>query len=147
MAVVGPPKEALVLAERQREELAARVQRSVPRWANYQEDLKGQLGSTPVARWKGRPIRARVSGAEASVVFEVSGPWASYDFALPVLLKNHLGPGYRNDSARRTGSEVEYVFGMRDHVEGTAVPWVEIAYPHNYRRLAFSEDGTWSTGK
>ena len=125
-------------------DLAARVQRSVPRWANYQEDLKGQLGSTPVARWRGAPVRARVSGAEASVVFEVTGAWASYDFALPVLLKDHLGAVYRNSSARRTGSEVEYLFRMRNHVEGTTVPWVEVAYPHNFQRLAFSDEGTWS---
>ena len=127
-----------------REELAGRVQRSTPRWANYQEDLKGQLGSTPVARWKGRPIRARAGGAELSVVFEVTGAWASYDFALPVLLKDHLGAVYRNSSASRTGSEVEYLFRMRDHVQGTTPPWVEIAYPHNFQRLAFSDDGTWS---
>ncbi len=126
------------------EELAGRVQRSMPRWANYQEDLKGQLGSTPVARWKGRPIRARVAGAEISVVFEVSGAWAGYDFALPVLLKDHLGAVYRNSGASRTGPEVEYLFRMRDHVEGTPVPWVEIAYPHHFQRLAFSDDGTWA---
>lgn len=126
------------------EELARRVQASVPNWANYQEDLKGQLGSTPVARWKGRPIRAHAGGAEITVVFEVSGPWAEYDFALPVLLKDHLGAVYRNSSASRTGPEVEYVFQMKDHTQGATVPWVEIAYPHNLQRLAFSDKGTWA---
>ncbi len=126
------------------EELARRVQRSFPEWADYQEDLKGDLGSTPVARWEGRPVRARVAGSEVSIVFEVSGPWAEYDFALPILLKDHLGKVYRNNETRRTGSEVAYTFRLRDHVEGTSVPWMEIAYPHNLQRLAFSDDGTWA---
>ena len=126
------------------EELGRRVQRSVPRWANYQEDLKAQVGSTPLARWEGSPIRARVAGDEITVAFEVSGPWAEYDFALPVLLKDHLGNVYRNRAAGHRNSEIEYIFQLTDRVEGTSVPWVEIAYPHHFQRLAFSDKGTWS---
>ncbi len=125
------------------DELALRVQRSVPRWANYQEDLKAQVGSTPLARWEGSPIRARVAEDEVTVAFEVSGAWADYDFALPVLLKDHLGKVYRNHAARRTNSEVEYIFRLADRSEGASIPWVEIAYPHNFQRLAFSDEGTW----
>ena len=126
------------------EELAQRVQRSFPDWADYQEDLKAQLGATPVARWEGAPLRARVAGDEVTVVFEVSGPWAEYDFALPILIKDHLGMVYRNNAARRTGPEVEYTFQLKDRVEGTSVPWVEIAYPHHFQRIAFSDEGEWS---
>jgi len=126
------------------EELADRVQRSVPAWADYQEDLKGQLGATPVARWQGRPIRAQVDGESVSIVFEVSGAWAEYDFALPVLIKDHLGKSYRNTGARRTNSEVEYLFQIAGHVAGTTLPWVEIAYPHHLERLAFSQEGAWT---
>jgi len=126
------------------EELAQRVQRSFPDWADYQEDLKGQLGSTPVARWEGAPLRARVAGDEVTVVFEVSGPWADYDFALPILIKDHLGKAYRNNAARRNGLEMEYTFQLKDRVEGTSVPWVEIAYPHHIQRIAFSDKGKWS---
>lgn len=125
-------------------ELAGRVLRSQPDWADYQEDLKGQLGATPVARWKGRPLRARVDGAEVSIVFEVSGVWAEYDFALPVLIKDHLGKSYRNRSARRANSEVEYLFQLTGHTEGTRLPWVEVAYPHHLERLAFSQEGAWA---
>lgn len=126
------------------EELAQRVQRSFPDWANYQEDLKGQLGATPVARWEGRPLRARVARSEVSIVFEVSGAWAEYDFALPILLKDHLGKVYRNRFTRHTNSEVEYIFHLTNRVEGTSVPWIEVAYPHHLERLAFSDEGEWS---
>lgn len=129
------------------EELAQRVQQSFPDWADYQEDLKGQLGATPVARWEGVPLRARVAGDHVTVVFEVSGPWADYDFALPILIKDHLGKVYRNNGARRTGQEVEYTFRLRDRVEGTSVPWLEIAYPHHFQRIAFSDEGEWSAGE
>ena len=51
-----PPAEVSV------DELAQRVVRSVPDWADYQEDLKGHLGATPVAQWQGAPIREAVLG-------------------------------------------------------------------------------------
>ena len=126
------------------EELAARVLQSAPKWADYQEDIKGHLGATPVARWRGEPVRARIDGADAIVIFEVSGVWATYDFALPVLLKDHLGNVYRNRSSIRIGSEVEYRFLLKDRVEGTSVPWIEVAYPHHFQRLALSPEGTWA---
>jgi len=126
------------------EDLAGRVLRSVPDWADYQEDLKGQLGATPVARWQGRPLRAQVEGDKVSIVFEVSGAWAEYDFALPVLIKDHLGKSYRNNAAHRTDSEVEYLFQISGRVEGTSLPWIELAYPHHLERLAFSQEGAWT---
>ena len=85
-----------------------------------------------------------MAASEVFIVFEVSGAWAEYDFALPILLKDHLGKVYRNTGAGRAGSEVEYTFRLRDHVEGMSVPWMEIAYPHHVQRLAFSYEGTWT---
>lgn len=126
------------------EEIAERVAKSLPKWANYQEDIKGQIGSTPVARWKGEPVEARVDGSDVFVTFELSGAWAQYDFALPVLLKDHLGKVYQKRDATRNGTRVEYRFQLTNRVEGASLPWVEVAYPHHFERIAFSAQGTWS---
>jgi len=125
------------------EELAERVLESAPVWADYQEDIKGQLGATPAARWHGEPLRLRVEGDQVSLVFEVTGIWATYDFAMPVLVKDHLGNVYRNESATRDGTTVTYGYTLKDRVEGTSVPWLEIAYPHHFERLALSPQGEW----
>ena len=124
-------------------ELARRVAGSVPQWADYQEELKAHLGATPVARWQGEPIRAVVEGREVRVTFAIRGVWARYDFALPVLLRSHLGKVYVNRQATRRASEVTYIFQLIDLADGAATPWVEIRYPHRERRLLMSPEGTW----
>ena len=55
------------------EELRYRVESTTTDWANYHEDLKRYIGSTPVARWKGKPTKSWIEGDTISIVFEISG--------------------------------------------------------------------------
>jgi hypothetical protein len=85
------------------EELSTLVSKCNPIWANYNEDLKGQIGSTPVARWKGKPVRASIEENKAIVVFAIEGYWADLDVFLPILAREPLGDIAEAHQIRRTG--------------------------------------------
>lgn len=127
------------------EELRQRVQESDPIWANYHEDLKAQIGSTPVARWVGEPVGARIVGSEVHVDFRLTGLWSELEFPLPMLVRNHLGTVVRESSAAQGNSAqgnsvMTYIFPLSDGVS----PWVDLQYPHYTRKIVFNADGVWS---
>lgn len=125
------------------EELQRRIETSAPRWANYQEDIKGQIGAAPAAEWEGKPISARIDGANLRVEFEIAGPWEARELALPLLAHDPLGNTYQNTAALFEGARVTYVFTLAEVPARGTLPWVEIKYPHRERRLVFSDTGVW----
>ncbi len=126
--------------------LARRVAESVPQWANYQEDIKGQIGARAVAQWRGRPVSAEWIGAMLDVEFELSGPWAGRDVALPILCHTPSGKFLRSGEAMRNGEIVRYSFPAGDEESMLRPAWVELKYPHEERRIAFDEKGRWQAG-
>ena len=125
------------------EELERRVGASAPQWADYQEDIKAQLGATPAAEWEGKLISARIDGANLYVEFEIIGPWASREIALPLLAHDPLGNTYRNVGSQFEGARVTYEFVLDEAAAKRMLPWIELKYPHRERRLVFSDDGLW----
>ncbi|MFP6615639.1 MAG: hypothetical protein VCB26_04485 [Candidatus Hydrogenedentota bacterium] len=121
------------------DELRRRVEATTTDWANYHEDLKGQIGSTPVARWKGEPVSSRIEGNTLSIVFEVSGYWAEAEVNLPLIILDPLGKTYANSDSIRVGSMVTYTFLISGD-ESPRVPWIELKYPHATRRIVYAEE-------
>ena len=127
------------------EQLQEKVLACAPRWANYNEDLKGQIGSTPVARWKGEPVRASIEGGQATVVFSIEGYWVDTAVQLPVLAREPLGDVMRATRSHGNGSEVSYFFALKPEViSGSGSVWLEIQYPHHIKRIVFDSAGFWS---
>jgi len=125
------------------EELARRVAASRPEWANYQENIKGQIGATPVAEWDGEPIAASASESSLEITFRLSGPWASRELALPVLVRDPYGALHRHERAVRDGSLVRYYFAREQPTNSSPLAWVEILYPHHEDRIVFDAAGKW----
>ena len=131
-ACAGPPDDA---------ELARRAAASRPTWNNYPEDVKAQIGATPVAEWAGRLAEVRAARGGVTVVFDLTGPWARRNAAVPVLLQEPFGGVHRDSEARREGTRVVYAFALepRDGVP----PWVELQFPHGRRHVVLPSDGVW----
>lgn len=128
-------------------ELAGRVARARPDWSNFTEDLKGYLGATPVARWKGVPREARVEGNMVRIRFAIDPPWSGYAFGMPILLRDPLGHVHLNRDYERGDGNGTYTFVLNELDPDVALPWVEIKYPSEHqKRLVFSGDGTWRAG-
>lgn len=125
------------------EELRKRVETSTPLWANYEEDIKAQIGATPAAQWEGKPVSARIDGANLYVDFEIAGPWVARKLALPLLAHDPLGNTYQNTGAEIDGAQTIYVFVLTEDAARDGLPWVDLKYPHHERRLVFSDDGDW----
>ena len=123
--------------------MARRVENSQPTWQSYSEDIKGQIGATPVAEWEGELTEVRLEGGAVRVTFRLSGPWAQRDAAIPVLLREPFGGTRRNTGARRDGDFVTYIIELPETARGQALPWVELKFPHGQRRLPLSEKGIW----
>lgn len=123
-------------------ELERRCRDSAPVWNNYQEDIKGQIGAKPVAEWHGSPVWAILEGRELGVAFDLTAPWSEYPCALPILLRDPLGNEYKSVQTDLSDGLRVYRFTL---AEGAIVglPWVEIHYPHQQRRLALDETGRW----
>jgi len=123
-------------------DLAQRVASSRPTWENYHEDVKAQVGATPVAQWVGEPESAARVPRGVRVTFLVTGAWAQRDCAPPVLLRDPRGEVHRSVRAAIAGGRVAYSFEWPGS-EGALLPWIELRYPHGEKRLVLSEDGTW----
>ncbi len=126
------------------EVIAARCRAAQPRWSSYQEDIKGQVGAAPVASWTGEPVGAVCEGVEVSVTFRLSPPWSDYPAAIPVLLRSPTATVHAACAIRREGSNRTYVFELPDSAVAGSLPWVEVRYPHNERKLYFEPDGVWN---
>lgn len=124
------------------EELQKRVLLSKPVWTNYNEDIKGQIGSTPVARWKGQPLRASIGEEQVEVIFVLEGLWSSTDVNLPILAREPLGDVLVPLKSHREGQKVTYIFSLKPEVTKSSA-WLEIQYPHNIKRLVFDSSGNW----
>lgn len=124
------------------EELRKRVANANPDWANYHEDLKGQIGSTPIARWKGEPIQASINGSTITVIFHVTGYWAEAGANLPLLIRDPFGKTYADTASTRVGNEVTYTFALPS--ADVDIDWFELSYPNASRRIAFT-DHEWKT--
>jgi len=120
-------------------EIAARCATAKPVWQNYQEDVKGQVGASATATWRGRPVRLETEGNTARLTMHVEPPWSDYDAAMPILLRDPLGHTVQNDPTATGRVERVYTFQL----PGVAgAPWVEIHYPHQERRLPLTS-GQW----
>ena len=122
------------------EEVRARIEESEPAWANYLEDLKGQIGSAPVAKWRGEITSARASEGQVKVNFEIREYWLENAMAIPMLIRDNVGYVTRESSAEFEDSITSYTFEVRQQ---SAPPWIEIQYPGSTRRLLFGTDGEW----
>jgi hypothetical protein len=127
-------------AEPTEAELTQLVARARPAWENYGEDMKAALGATPVARWSGRPVLARLDRSKVYVEFELSPPWNEYVFGMPVLLRDPLGRVHRPASYE----DNTYTYSLAGFAPGAVIAWVELRFPPNEeRRIAFDREGVW----
>lgn len=138
--IVGTPTEEI-----DKQELRRRVNSTFTDWANYHEDLKAQIGSTPVARWKGQPVRSHIENNTISIVFQVTGYWAETDVNLPLLIRDPLGRTFPETTSTREASDVTYIFRIPGN-DNVQIPWIELRYPHATRRIAYT-DGSWEPGQ
>ncbi len=125
-------------------ELAKRCEESRPAWASYQEDIKGQIGARPVARWRGQLIEVRQESQSIAATFRLQSPWAEYGADVPVLLRDPMGHEYRQDQVVGEGPERKYVFLLDSKNAASPLPWIEIHFPHTERRVALGTEGRWS---
>ncbi|MCF6285408.1 MAG: hypothetical protein L3K26_09490 [Candidatus Hydrogenedentes bacterium] len=124
------------------DELARRCAASRPAWNGYQEDVK-EIGTRPVAQWRGHPTALTLSGGTVHLVFELGAPWDAWDAVLPVLLKTPEGQVLQNVRHERNGSSRTYVFFLSSASETPVPPWLEIQYPHTRQRLYLNAHGAW----
>jgi hypothetical protein len=125
------------------EELARRCAESAPTWDSYQEDIKGQIGAAPVAEWRGAPAWAALSEGVLSVGMRVESPWSERTCSLPILLRDPFGEVHLGRNAVLEDGVFVYRFTLGANPDA-ALPWVEIHYPHQIRRLSLRSDGTWT---
>lgn len=122
------------------DDLARLVRRARPVWANYGEDLKAQLGATPVARWSGGPVEAQLDGNRLQLTFDIGPPWSEYAFGIPVLVRDPLGKVHRH----RGYASGMYEFTLDGFAADAVIPWIEIRFPpYEERRIAFDANGIW----
>ena len=125
-------------------DLRRRVALSNPDWANYQEDIKAQIGAAPVAQWQGKPVRVWRDGAVIQVTFKLEGPWAERDMVIPVLIRDPLGHERRHLSYSLQLPEVIYSFQLGEEASEALIPWIVVKYPHHEERLTLDSTGRWS---
>ena len=125
-------------------ELATKCRESRPAWVSYQEDIKGQVGARPVARWRGRLVEVRQEEGAMTVTFRLESPWAAYDADVPVLLRDPMGREYRQNRVERQDGTRRYIFQLDAKDGASILPWVEIHFPHTERRVALGNKGRWT---
>ena len=76
------------------------------------------------------------------VTFELAGPWASREAAIPVLLRDPLGVVHRSSGEVLASPRVTYEY-MDGQGALATVPWVELRYPHKEQRVMLDADGHW----
>ncbi len=125
-------------------ELSKRCTESRPAWASYQEDIKGQVGAQPVARWQGKLVDLRQEAGLITATFALESPWAEWEADVPVLMRDPMGHEYRQDGIDRDGSIRRYRFHLDPADASSILPWVDIHFPHTERRIALGTGGHWS---
>ena len=124
------------------EGVAQRCLDSEPTWENYQEDVKAQIGATPVALWAGEPVAGRMEAGEFRLTMRVEPPWDDLHCAMPIMLRDPMGRVHLAREAQGSGSERVYSFALSGGAS-SAPPWVEVHYPHRIARLPLENGGIW----
>lgn len=124
------------------EEIQTRIDESNPDWANYHEDLKAQIGATPVAKWHGLPVSAKLADGSLHITFTLEGYWIENQLVIPLLIRDNLGHVTSETGATLDGTAITYTFSVS---QDPPPPWVELQYPHATRRIAFDTNGAWSS--
>jgi hypothetical protein len=117
------------------EELERRVKISRPTWERYQEDIKAQIGAGPAAEWVGEPKNSTVKSGELHILFEITGPWSTRPFAIPVLVRDPAGNVFQSIDAKPNGNLSDYVVSLPGKLDPSTLSWVEVRYPGNTKRL------------
>jgi len=125
-------------------ELEKRCAESDPAWISYQEDIKGQVGAQPVARWRGALQEVRQESDTVTVTFQLEAPWDEYRAAVPVLLRDPMGREHRQDRVVREDGLRRYIFRLDAQSGASLLPWVDIHFPHTERRVALDAMGHWA---
>ena len=126
-------------------ELAVLAENSRPKWQTYQEDIKADIGAGPVAQWVGEPVKAVHEQAGVRVTFQMSGPWAARDTAIPVLIQDPLGRVIQNVSHQRRQQTLTYQFNFSETGSATTLAWIEIKYPNRVKRMILDGKGVWKS--
>lgn len=125
------------------DELARRCAASQPSWQSYPEDVKAQIGASPIAEWQGTPSQAQYDQGRFRVTYALQGPWAHRSVAVPILLQDPTGRVHRNVLAECASGRVVYSFDLSKTDEETVPAWVELKFPHGTKRISLSERGEW----
>lgn len=129
------------------EEMARLTASAAPTWENYPEDIKAQIGAGPVAEWQGKPVKAVWDGKETiEVTFEMTGPWATIDAAIPILLRDPLIGTHEPAATHRQGNYITYSFTLYDGTTAIPLPWVEVKHPAGQDRIMLIESTHWEAG-
>lgn len=125
------------------EELKQRVAVSRDKfdWNDYSEHLKGFIGAGPVAEWAGTPVDARVEGCSVVIRFRLTGPWATRNIGIPIMIREPRGATFTSCDVRPADGLIAYRFTFP--APAATPPWLEMKYPRGQIRLAFQRDGTW----
>ena len=124
-------------------QLAARVTSSHPRWASYQEDIKGQVGARPVAEWEGALESIDASSGLVEVTIRLKAPWAARDAAMPILLEEPVGGVHEATASRREGDRRVYTFAISGTAGSEPAPWVQLKLPRQEPRIVLPPNGHW----
>ena len=123
------------------DEVRTRIESSQPEWANYLEDLKAQVGSSPVAKWRGTITQGQASEGTVTLEFTTQGYWNEHEIIIPMLIRDNLGYVTQQTKARYQGETLTYTFTLQQQ---SPPPWIEVRFPHNSRRIAFGNEGRWT---
>jgi hypothetical protein len=115
--------------------LAARVEAADPTWANYDEDVKAQVGARGFSEWRGEPVSARREGDVLQVEVALEGPWAGRSVALPLLLRTPLRVTYAPADAAVASGKATYRFELGREDAEASLSWVELRYPRGEATL------------
>ena len=115
-------------------ELATRTVNARPAWANYQEDIKAQIGATPVAQWQGTPRRAWQDSQGIHVQFVLKSPWDKRTCTIPVLIRDSGGTISQSIKGIIENNALTYTFPPSPLAVVSSAS-IEIKYPHDERRL------------
>ncbi len=126
-------------------ELAKRCARSAPAWQNYPEDIKAQIGATPVAQWHGELVSVSRANATIQIAFNVTGAWRHRAMAIPVLLREPHGGIHCSKQIRHLNEQTVYLFELPHEMRQAALTWLEVRFPHGTKRIVLASDGSWQS--
>ena len=115
-------------------ELAILAGKAHPGWENYQEDIKAQIGATPVAQWRGTPRHAWKDGDGIHVQFDIEDAWKKRTCVIPILIRDSGGTEYLSTKGLVEEGKVTYTFPPSSSLS-VFTNTIEIKYPHEDRRL------------